>query len=531
MTPNPTNEELQQIGEANAALAAFLVGTLIGSEADHFFVAPGSRCTPLTLAIANHPSATAHRHFDERGLAFLALGWAKANRHTGRVPVLVCTSGTALANFMPAVVEARETHTPLLLLTADRPPELRGTGANQTINQPEFYGRQVLDFLELPCPDATGWGEPNTLLNTLRVSLAHARSGPVHWNAGFRKPLEHVAPPYRPAAPDHLKSQIPAISNPPPSTLPTLPELPHRAVIVAGTNADSDFVTELRAKTGWPLVADITSGLRGRPDLSGPEVIAETDTLVHVGGRIVSRIPFAGRVIQIQQRDRRSIVPEWWTEASIERVDPTALLARLAAPTAIEPTEKPPETSVRPPDTLNELAVAKVIAETIPDGHRLFLGNSLPVRLMDRVGYWPGRTIHVGTNRGASGIDGLIASAAGFCLPAPNQTGTLLIGDLSLLHDLNSLALAQRLVIVVLNNDGGAIFGLLPIRNRPEFHAWFTTPHGFRFESAAAQFGLHYVRPTSLAAFKNAFRDATPGTLIEVPCDREETIRLLTRSP
>lgn len=551
-----------------------LVEELVRGGVAAFVLSPGSRSTPLALAVAAHPDVPRVMHFDERGAAFYALGRAKA---LCRPVALVCTSGSAVANYWPAVVEAAANNVPLLLLTADRPPELLHCGANQAIDQTRVFGAYVRASIELPCPDVAV--PAAYLLGTVNDALRRATSpepGPVHINCAFREPL---AP-----EPDGLDlrawlapvdawlggmapyvTHVDTLPVPEPAAILGLIPTAAKGAIVAGElRSDDDRMQVLRLADllGWPVLPDFTSGLRLGE--SNPRVLHHIDTLLlcedfrkqfrpdfvlHVGGRLVSK-----RLAQHLVRVRPTLLH---VDASPARIDPNHQVThRLVAPVAVAcgvmadalagaaPSNwadpfLSANTSVAQwlADTLtrgvlSEPAVAHMLSLLRPEGSLLFAGNSLPVRELDSYAAASGAWGTDTANRGASGIDGNIATAAGFA-DALGQPATLLLGDLTTLHDLNSLALLRGerppTALVVINNDGGGIFSFLPVAEHAEhFEACFGTPHGLGFEHATRQFGLEYAKPRNLDALRDEYRHAMrhPGTtLIEVVTNRDENLR------
>ena len=477
---------------------------------DHFFIAPGSRCTPLTLAVAQHLNAQVTQHFDERGLAFAALGYAQA---TGRPGVFICTSGTAVANALPAVVEASMERIPMLLFTADRPPELRHTGANQTIDQTHIYGRYARWFVDLPCPyetDDTGFLE-----STVARAIEESLQGPVHLNWMFREPFGLTD---APALAFSRKQE--SLTEAETSTTGSEIQVSKNTIIVAGgcrpheARAIQQFATDHQ----MPLLTDITSGLREIP-LDLAEHLPVPDTVLHFGGRIISKSwhQWTARLTETQfvhVTDRDLYVnpenlPQIRFVEPIDRIRLSVVEANAASfnsacdtvftryRKAVEQVMSELRTDSGAMNSEPEVAVA--IGELIRDGHALFLGNSMPIRDFDRYAVWPAnQDIVVGANRGASGIDGLIASSVGFA-KGLNRPTTTVCGDLSCLHDLNSLALMTKselpVTLVILNNHGGGIFDALPVANMKKyFEQYFITPHEFDFSQAAEMFGLPYVR-------------------------------------
>lgn len=565
-------------------------------------IAPGSRSAPLTLAASEHPHLRTHCHFDERGLGFLALGLAKSSE---RPVAVITTSGTAVANLYPAVIEARLSRVPLIILSADRPAELIDCGANQAIAQPGLFAGYPVFAQNLPTPDRRI--DPRFVLGTLD-QLWHAlqqQPGPAHLNCPYAEPL--YAGQGEPLPDDYLDGLRHWLSHDQPLTrydhafssvqgsthvqgatqASTLATDDERAswlefarqpgIIIAGQIAnpqDAAAVLALARHLGWPLLADVQSQLRFTPQaithvdlaLHHPgfqQQLAAATVVLQVGGRLISK-----RLSQFVSQ--HSWQARWQLDASTERLAPDYRLdRRLIAPIAawcqqhIACTPAAPRwdrlaASTAPLarllelqlDRWSELGLAHRLCALLPGP--LLLGNSLPARLLDMLGQsrplddQPGRVF---SNRGASGIDGLIATACGIALGVAQRvaqqpqtatsetatsTTTLLIGDTSALHDLNSLALLRQpglnLVLVLVNNDGGSIFTLLPgAAQSPALDAFFRLPHGLDFAHAAAQFGLRYRAPDNLEAFSRDYQQATQGgvTLIECRFPADEVARQL----
>ncbi len=561
----------------NRLWAGALVDELVRCGVGLFCLAPGSRSTPLALAVAQAVAAgTAEHvvHFDERGAAFCALGWARA---TGRPAALVTTSGTAVANALPAVAEASVDAVPLLLLTADRPPELRETGANQTIRQPGIFGEHVRWHFDLPTPT------PDIALAFVRTTAAQAvhralgrPAGPVHLNCPFREPLEaepladrEAGPPNAPAngrARAEPTTRYTAAAALDPAALAGLAERlrgTERGLVVAGrlrTRAEGEAAVRLAEALGWPLLPDVGSQVRLGPageaacpfydQLLGSEVFRTAhapEAVLYLGGRSTSK-----RLGQLLAASRPS--PFVVVRDDPFRFDPdhrvtdrieadvagfcAALVGLLERPgkksdwlaawrRASDAAAETLDAYFAERDALTEPAAARLAAQHAGGG--LVLAASMPVRDADAFGSAAlGAAPLVASNRGASGLDGPVATAAGFArgLGAPV---TLLVGDLALLHDLNSLALlrhGQPVTVVAVNNDGGGIFHFLPIAD-PEvaeradvFEPYFGTPHGLGFEHAARLFGLPYHRPETCAGFEDALAQTDGPALIEVRTER-----------
>ncbi len=547
------------IRNANALWAGLIVEALRRGGIEMFFIAPGSRSTPLTTAAARNTRVNTQVHFDERGLAFGAVGYARA---TGRPAALICTSGTAGANFLPAVVEASNAGVPLIVLTADRPPELQGVGANQTIDQERLYGAHVRAYFALPTPSPDE--APACVLNTVADAVRHAcvaPPGPVHINCPFREPLEFAPE----AGVEELHLELLSLWRPVPQPTPhadlAVPPLdPQRGLLVVGRLRDEterEAVRQLAQTLQWPVFADITSGLRlGHAEppfapfhdhaLLVEEAFVAPDAILHLGGAFTSKrlLTWLGRVrpqtYVHADADPRTLDPNHQVTHRLRGPLPAlcAALADAAQPCrdvawsrAVFDASRCVGNSMRELDTTSELsepAVARAVSRMLPGEHVLFLGNSMPIRDMDMFAVADGKRAPVHANRGASGIDGCISTAAGLALGARRPV-TAILGDLSTLHDLNALAWIARerlpVTLIVINNDGGGIFHFLPIAQQADvFEPFFVTPHGLRFEKAAELFAIPYDRPQTLAEFREAYgRAAGSGgpALIEIPSNRE----------
>ncbi|MEM6335715.1 MAG: 2-succinyl-5-enolpyruvyl-6-hydroxy-3-cyclohexene-1-carboxylic-acid synthase, partial [Bacteroidota bacterium] len=542
-----------------------------------FCIAPGSRNTPLVAAVAEHPEAVAHVHYDERGTSFFALGLGRA---TGRPAAWITTSGTAVANGLPAVVEAEQDHVPLLLLTADRPPELLDAGANQAIDQNKIFGTYPRWYAALPTehPDA----DPAYVLTTAAQAVFRATStpaGPVHLNCHFREPLQPEAQPDRrlPAylnawrtsgrpythySAGHLDPMLPgelvdAISG------------AERGLLIAGRLEPEEAagVRQLQAHLGWPLLPDLTSQLRLGPAGTGTITHYDLllndrdwaddhrpDVILHIGGKYVSkrllqftaRCAEAGTRLVVANPTPFRLDPHHRVSDRVQ-ADVVPFCTRLIEQTSVYSNTSWTEAWTRaqlrvehivaeelPADVLSEPLVAQLVTQLAPAETGLFAAASMPVRDLDAFGARNGPGLRVAANRGASGIDGTLSCAAGFAAGLERPT-TLLTGDLSFLHDLNGVLLARRhpLVTVLINNDGGGIFHFLPIHRYEHFEPFFGTPHGIEHvEHIARQAELPYNRPRTPDAFRTVYTEAMESgrpALIEIRTDRTENVALHRR--
>ena len=546
-------------------------------------VCPGSRSTPLTVAFHRQTTLPVYVHLDERSAAFFALGLAL---ETGQPAVVVTTSGTAAANLHPAVMEADRAGVPLLLLTADRPPELRESGANQTTDQVKLFGRAVRWYLELPLPEQD---PPARVLRHLRavadraVAAAqglHGKPGPVHLNFPFRKPLE----PDREERNGSSQLAIRNTAKKSTSPLTTVIRAPNRldkqeinalaelvrshprGLIVAGPGAAPDAATaallhSLSQVTGYPLLANALSGVRFTPSPLPPLVLATYPHFLAAGlpaaaapdlvlrfGAAPTANPLLHYLENLPPKTETiafSPAPSWpdpgfrltqWLVADVQDTL-TALTDALV--------HQPPQPSsawqnawaqaeratreLMQEAPLTEGPLVAAVATALPAHARLVVGNSLPVRHLDEYAPPTSQPLRVFANRGVSGIDGVVSTAAGVAA-ASGQPTVLVIGDLSLLHDIGGLLAVSRFNlqnfhIVVLNNNGGGIFARLPIaQHEPPFTTMFRMPHGLNFAPAAEMYGLRYQRVTPqelVTTLASALAKATPH-LIEVPTDAQE---------
>ena len=535
---------------ANAAIQSCL-----NREIDHFFVAPGSRCTPLTLAVARHKQAKVIQHFDERGLAFAALGYAKA---TGKPGVFICTSGTAVANALPAVIEAAMEKVPLLLFTADRPDELHGIGANQAINQQDIFGDHVELFLNLPAPqDKDVTQDPSGkefLASSLGRCFTSALAGPVHVNWMFREPFS-IAEDDEGSQGLGLSDEIsnPGIpANDSRQTSATSIKVTGNTLIALGrcNVAQAQEAISLAKTLKCPIVSDVCSGLSiGSFELPSEFSLPRPDTILHLGDRFVSKSWLAWtRSVHDQGTQFFHLTPTGQTinPSGLDLIQHVLPLANLSETVSGTPTEteflsvwqKTNELrneiiteQLGKLNTMSEPAIAHSISRICQPTDGLFVGNSMPIRDLDWFGAGRREQVRlIAANRGASGIDGLLATATGYA-SGLERLVTVLIGDLSSLHDLNSLALVSQspcpMIIVIVNNHGGHIFDLLPIQKSPHFERYFNTPHPFRFEHAAKMFNLDYQCFEDIGTFEQQYQRACSDgktTIFELLTSRQQNI-------
>jgi 2-succinyl-5-enolpyruvyl-6-hydroxy-3-cyclohexene-1-carboxylate synthase len=535
--------------DVQATFAATLVDEWVRGGLAHAVVCPGSRSTPLALALVHHGGVRAHVHHDERSGGFLGLGIDLATR----LPALVLTtSGTAAAELHPVVIEADLAEVPLLVCTADRPPELRDVGAPQTIDQVHLYGRAVRWYGDPGVPEAAASGRWRAFAARALTSTIGGHPGPVHLNLPFREPLVGRPLPLPPARGDGPWTE--AVTAQPSAAAGAAASVPagvvgRRGVIVAGAaEVDGPAVHAAAAALGWPVIVEPRS-----PAWAGPEEAEAARSVARVTHLDAilrsSRAAEALRpdvILRIGAPPASRVVNEWlagsgaveivtgapgWsdpaaTAAVVVEGEAGALLAALGRTTASgdviggEPTNHVTGTGERPRlgwldlwravgtaadeavdaalaglAAPNEPAVARDLVRALPDGARLVVSSSMPIRDVERYAS-PRAGLTVLANRGANGIDGVVSTAVGVALGAAAPTA-LLVGDVAFLHDSNGLlGVVQRdvdLVCVVVDNDGGGIFSFLPQARSlagATFESLFGTPHGLDLVALAAAYGV-----------------------------------------
>ncbi len=554
-------------GDVALAYATTLLGELVDGGVIHMCMTPGSRSTPIALAAARDPRITLHVHVDERSSAFFGLGIAAAS---GKPVAMFCTSGTAAANHLPAVVEASMARVPIIVMTADRPPELHGVGANQTINQQNLFGGFVKWFHDTGVPV---WAPHERIrwMSAGRHAIHHAVGtppGPVHLNLPFREPLlptgnsvealgEHTSKTYTDTYRRH--DQVPAF----------LREVStgHRVVVVAGRlRVPPEGLDQLCAARGWPLLAEPLSGLRNVPGSSGGGALSagtllaanaefrerqHPDLVIQVGAAPTSRgiqdlVRGADRLLIIDP-DELVADPDRRSTLTVNE-DPTEVAAALQSTTSSMPATRPQwldewheaDRKVRTAvdslldswDEPFEGRIARDLAAAIPDGGVLFAGSSMPVRDLDMYMH-PRAGLRVLANRGASGIDGLVSTAFGIAeVSGPTYA---LVGDLSVIHDASGLLWGARhgraVVLVVIDNDGGGIFSMLPQASLPKdvFEQLFGTPHGLDLEAIARAAGIGVRTVDSAGVVVPAIHEAEASggvQMVRVRVDRGRAVEL-----
>jgi 2-succinyl-5-enolpyruvyl-6-hydroxy-3-cyclohexene-1-carboxylate synthase len=534
------------------ALARVLVDELARGGVSEAVIAPGSRSAPLAIAFAEHPGIRLHVRIDERSAAFLALGLAKASGSP--VPV-VCTSGTAAANFHPAVLEAAHSHVGLVVLTADRPPELRATGANQTVDQIKLYGGAVGFFTELGVAEARR-GMVAYWRSVICRALRSAATGPVHLNVPFREPLVHDPadedwPESLAGRPDGRPWTAISPTSVAAEPVAELADPPERGILVVADGAAApDQAVAFAEAARWPIFAEPMSGAR-----FGPHAITTYSQLVAIPEVVdryapelivtVGKPGLARSLLELYPRVSHLVVDSnaYWADPTRTafRVVPTlpALLCTrnssgwLAAWQRLETAARGElERLLSQDGELSELRLAAQMAELAGDDAMFVVGSSMPIRCLDLVmragpGPW------VLANRGVSGIDGCVSTAVGAALAhqaAGGGPAYAMLGDLAVLHDQNGLIIGPGearpdLTVVVVNNAGGGIFSFLPYAGIPQFEKLFGTAHGVDFAHVAAAAGWEYHLVSKAVEVPGAVKGG--GTrLVEVRTDRRASVEL-----
>jgi 2-succinyl-5-enolpyruvyl-6-hydroxy-3-cyclohexene-1-carboxylate synthase len=549
----------------NLAWSDALVAGLAAGGVTHAVLAPGSRSTPLALALDRQPAVDLTVLPDERCAAFFALG---LSRDSGRPALFVCTSGTAAAHAFPAILEAAADGVPLIVISADRPAELQHTGANQTTDQTDLFGRHVRLAITLPAP------EPGAAASVPRATGRRAAEtacwplpGPVHLNVALREPLVPASPPDAPAPAVDNGYQRPACQPDARAVESLAARIDGRpGIIVCGRGPRfrrwPATVARLARRLGAPILADPLSGLRWGPHdrrwvltafdlfLRGPALpaAARPDWVLQFGATPVSAVlqsylascgarrcligtggdwqdptrgadgrlladavPLAEALVSLAPAAADSDWGDVWFEAESRG-------ATLAA----TPELRPPEADV-----------VTALESALPPDALLFVGNSLPIRAVDQFARGHEGPLAIHGNRGLSGIDGNVSTALGLG-HASGRRPVALLGDLTLYHDMNGL-LATRDTpadIVLLDNGGGGIFGLLPQAGLPAFERLWLTPTGLDPARIAALYGLDYASLASgdalAAALAGGPEDHGRSRLLHVPIDRELSIRRFT---
>jgi 2-succinyl-5-enolpyruvyl-6-hydroxy-3-cyclohexene-1-carboxylate synthase len=559
--------------------AGALVDELARHGVEHVCMASGSRCAPLALAFVHDERFTVHSFLDERSAGFFALGIGRAS---GRPAAVVTTSGTAAANLLPAAVEGSLGESPLILLTADRPAYMRGLDANQTIDQVRLFGSYVRLFCDVPLPDAS-----DASLRHLRALAARAVSaacdlprGPVHLNVQLDKPLEPT--PIPGDVPESLLEKggegMDGRGGRAPYTRLEGAHAPsedltervadrlgraRRGLIVCGPTTRPELgpaVLRLAAATGFPLLADPLSGARFERGATACAIsmydlflahapVWESlapELVVRIGAaptstsalRFLDACPEAAQlVIDVGERwkdhlaradEYLSVDPAALSDALVERLEPGADTNWVSLWREMERrTSEVVESTIGA--EFFEGAVASAVARCLPEGSTWFLGNSMPIRDVDAFASARDQRLRTLGHRGASGIDGNVSAALGASAVSGVVPTVALLGDMTFLHDQNGLLVARQehlpIVFVVIQNDGGGIFHLLPIRDYdPTFTDRIVMPHGIDLARIAQVYDIPHRVADSITGLERAIAEGIEKggpRVVEVPIGRE----------
>jgi 2-succinyl-5-enolpyruvyl-6-hydroxy-3-cyclohexene-1-carboxylate synthase len=526
----------------------------------HIIISPGSRSTPLTLAAASNPHFKKHVILDERSAAFTALGIGKASN----IPaVLICTSGTALANYYPAVIEARQSGVPMILATADRPPHLRATGANQAIDQLKIFGDYPVFFHEV--------GEPRLedqdlnrlkLLGQQAVSISQEQRGPVHLNFSFRKPLEPEQLNQVPKDPNSLNSTSDFTQNKIQlsESLQEKISASKRPLIIVGPLAPKDdinSIAEMAEQINAPILTESAidhsnsiSGFSGFLRNDDLRADVEPDLILRFGFQPISKSLEWGLKEWKPAKHYHFASTHEWQDATSTGAQRIAWMGQkiqwdnISSDTtsgwlehwksAEQKFEGYFKKYIVQESSLTDGAIYHHLTPQIKNNHFLAVSNSFPARDVHLFGHQSGK-ISLYQNRGVSGIDGVTSTAIGISL-ALNQPGILFTGDLAFLHDTNALLnhkeLEHPLTIVIINNLGGSIFKMLPVQQHEKyFKSYFETPQSADIGKLAGAYGIPYHNIDSLSQLHkiefSKWLNQHPGlSIIECQTDADASMAL-----
>lgn len=519
--------------------AFWIIDQLVQQGISHFCISPGSRSTPLAIAAAEQKRAKTYVHYDERGLGFFGLGLAKALQ---KPVAVIVTSGTAVANVIPSALEAHHASIPLLFLTADRPPEQLGCSSNQATEfQTALFSPYVRWQVNLP---------PVLEESYFRSCMAHAvyfsqknPPGPVHINVQLREPLYTPCPPAPPGKPLHLtypKQRVDA------SQLQQWASCEKGVILIGKLPSPEDLfpILQLAKELQWPIFADLLSNARLYPTfeqishfdwiLKGKK-LPQPDLILHFGERLVAKkiLEWVGQAPLVHVSPFPCIQDPARTMSAKIQSDISSFCTHFEAKRNESwlsswkqrdaQIEALLQTAFQKKGPLTEAHAMRTLSTCIPSDFSLFLGNSMPIRDADHF-FFPSRCKALFANRGLSGIDGNLATAAGL---AEGLQSPLLawIGDQACLHDLNSLPFFKKTTVPIYlfasNNFGGGIFSHLPIGQSPYLETFFAATHPWRFEKAAQMFDLPYVQTTHLSPeFLHSLFEKRSSMVVELQTDR-----------
>lgn len=534
-------------------------------------VSPGSRSTPLAMMLAENKELNLHIHVDERSAAFFALGIAKSSQ---RPTIILCTSGTAAANYYPAIIEANISRVPLIVLTADRPHELRDIGAPQAIDQINLYGKHVKWFVEMALPENT-----QAMIRYVRsvcgravATALRAPAGPVHLNFPFREPLipridKEDLFECSERTHGYVNVRTGEMTLPDDQMSDIASELTRydKGLIICGPFENGSFAEEVIALAQllkYPIIADPLSQLRSGTHC-GDQIITSYDSFLkeervkeYFKPDVIIRfgaMPVSKSLLQFLQKyaDVRQFIIDGgagWRDPSTTGTDMlhcderkfcqilTKMITSKQEITWLEKWEKIDQLTkqqlyaVKDKSSLSESKLFCSLVDMLPNDATLFVGNSMPIRDLDTFFHFNNKSIQVMGNRGANGIDGIVSTALG--VAKVKQPLFLIVGDLTFFHDLNGLLAAKlydiNIKIIVINNNGGGIFSFLPQSQYPQkFELLFGTPLDLDFSHAVKMYGGQYTTTTNWDQFRNAFTNAVEFyglSVIEITTNRDENV-------
>jgi len=561
----------------NEALTKYigaLVDELSAVGVEDVVISPGSRSTPISMLVNEHPSLNGRIAVDERGAGFFALGIAKS---TKKPTALICTSGTAAANYFPAIAEAKESRIPLIVITADRPHELRDVGAPQAMNQLGMYGNFVKQFIELALPEANEgmYQYVRTAINRLYKSTMTAPKGPVHINVPVREPLvpnfeiedlfqagkrsevmyTHTIQTNATLALQMSEQIMDKISG------------KEKGLLVCGPYTDETAlpkIVQLGEKLGFPIICDPLSNARSMKQISNHLIDAydtflrfdnmkeelEADIIIRFGAMPVSKA-FTQYIKRTDNVEQYVIDEgELWRDPTLQAntmiscSDIAFCDALLELPidrnvisnewlekwTSINQKTKVGLMEAKKSDELFEGKIVQLLEKYMPESSMIFVGNSMPIRDVDTFFTVNDKNIEIAGNRGVNGIDGTIATALG--MATTGKDVYLLVGDLTFYHDMNSLVLSKLhnlpITVILINNNGGGIFSFLPqSKEEKHFETLFGTPLGIEFEHATRLFGGEHYKIENWDQFINLMGQKQTGLrVLELETNRQENYEM-----
>jgi 2-succinyl-5-enolpyruvyl-6-hydroxy-3-cyclohexene-1-carboxylate synthase len=561
----------------NEALTKYigaLVDELSAIGVEDVVISPGSRSTPISMLVNEHPSLNGRIAVDERGAGFFALGMAK---NTKKPTALICTSGTAASNYYPAIAEAKESRIPLIVITADRPHELRDVGAPQTMNQLGMYGSFVKQFVELALPEENEsmYQYVRTVINRMYKSSMTAPKGPVHLNVPLREPL---VPNFEIEDLFQGGKRSEAMYTHTIQTNATLPlqiaeqlmnkfSVKQKGLLVCGPYTDEVALTkivQLGEKLGFPIICDPLSNARSMRQTSNHLIDSydtflrfedvrkelEAELVIRFGAMPVSKAftQYVKGTVGIEQYviDEGDIWrdPTLLANTMISCGDLAFCDALLALPVdrkittddwlekwnSINQQTRAEIKEVEKSEELFEGKIVQILEKYMPENSMLFVGNSMPIRDVDTFFSVNEKEIKIAGNRGVNGIDGTIATALG--MAATGENVYLLIGDLTFYHDMNSLVLSKLhnlpITVILINNNGGGIFSFLPqSKEEKHFETLFGTPLNIEFEYATRLFGGEHYKIDNWDQFINLIQQKQNGLrVLELATNRQENYEM-----